>query len=148
MAVKHFENDGKILCGTKGKNPNITNIKDDVTCKRCLKKLETPSEKTLKKKSKKKLRIYFVENKKFGYCLEINNDALLKLGDNLDDKIGVMIMFKNSGMSSCSMKFTGPVTQMIKTNELNFLREWFFEKRHELNNNLTVLDCKKAFSKN
>ena len=39
MAVTHFINKGTILCGTKAKSFKSTEVKELVTCKRCLKKL-------------------------------------------------------------------------------------------------------------
>jgi hypothetical protein len=147
MAVTHFEIDGNILCGSKAKTIKSSAVKEDVTCKRCLKKLETPADKTLKKVSKKKINIKFIEHKRFGFCLEINNDAILKLGDDLDERVGIMIMFTNAGMMSTSARFTGPVSQMITKKELDFLKEWFYNKRNENGkvNDIYVSDCKEAF---
>jgi len=47
--VRHYKTDDKILCNTKAKKIVFTEIKVDVTCKKCLKKL-SPTPKKVKEK--------------------------------------------------------------------------------------------------
>jgi hypothetical protein len=54
MAVLHFINKSEILCGTKAKTFKSTEVKELVTCKRCLKKLGVASVPTKKTKPKRK----------------------------------------------------------------------------------------------
>ena len=142
MAVVHYTNG----CGRCGKKSEITDDKDKVTCKRCLKKLETKTEKIVKKAKKKNINIKFKNDKKHGYCLKVNNDAILTLGKDLDSKIGTMMLLKRNGMSSCSIKFKGPVTQMLTNKELNILRNCFSTINND-NGNVTVNDCKEIFER-
>ena len=139
----HFENDGKVLCQTKGKKIDCTTDKSLVTCKRCLKKLD-PEFKTRPKKNAK-IKFEYIVHKKFNHCLKINNDTFLKLGEKLEDPIKMMVVFKAGSMMSTSLKFVGPVISMLTDKELNLLKDWFSAKKEETNNSITINDVKEAF---
>ena len=147
MAVVHFKKDGNIVCGTKAAQYTSTENKAEVTCKRCIKKLENKTTK-VKKTSKKALvgkgGIEFVEDSKHGFGLAVGRDTLLKLGKTLDSKIGVITFFNPLGIMTTSMKFaSSTVEQIISVNEINFLRT-LFEDIKSKKGFVTVFDVKEA----
>ena len=148
--VTHFEKEGKIFCGSKAKAPVTTSIKSDVTCKRCLKKLEGSKSPKVKKATKKSVvgkgGIEFVEDKKHGFGLTVGRDTLLKLGDSMDSKIGVITFFNPLGIMTTSVKFASPtVEQIVSVNEINFLRDLFASLKSE-KEHVLVSDVKEALA--
>jgi len=167
MAVKHFVTKNNIICGTKAKKPLTTEVKELVTCKRCLKKLgivipkkdatqkpkkdatQKPKNRTIEKnqtKRKKPLGIHYIKDKKWGHCLKINSNVLLKIGDDLDDKVNVLIIISTEGMMSTSMKFANTL-QLLKVKEANYLRGWFINHKMHNGGVVYVHEVKEAFEK-
>ena len=137
MAVKHFDSGNGVLCNTKAKKIESTSIESEVTCKRCLKKLSTMEPRND--------NIKFVEHKQLKYCLCINDNVFLKLGDDINDRITTMILSKDGSIVSTNMRLGGKVSQLIPEKDLTFLKEWFMMKKVEQNNNIYVHDCKDFF---
>jgi len=147
MAVKHFEKDGVVLCGTKGNVVEKTTVKSEVTCKRCLKKLSTPAHKEVSKKSTTVTDLDFIEHKKFGFCLDFGRDTILKVGDELDEKVGVMMFLTPAGMFSTSARFaSAQVREFASENQINALKEWFAGVKAS-KGFVTVADIKEKFVK-
>jgi len=161
MAVKHFKSGDDILCGTKAKKPLTTEVKELVTCKRCMKKLgiEIPkAEKPKKDKTAKPKRtveenrtrrkqppgLHYIEDRKWGHCLQINPDVMLKFGDGLEEKVNIMILIGSKGMTSTSMRFANAL-QFLKVKEVNFLRGWFINQKMHNGGVVYVKEVKEAF---
>jgi|SRR6056297_543796 len=140
MGINHFKDEnGGVLCKSKGKNINLTDNIKDVTCKRCLKKLESVED-IIKPDSE----IKFTEHKKLKYCLSIN-DVFLKIGDNLNDKVTKMILSKDGGIVSTNIRFSGKkVLDILSENDILYLYEWF-DKRIMENKSVYVYECKEFF---
>ena len=138
MTVIHYKTkNDEIICGTKSKKINSTTKKGEVTCKKCLKKLETKVEKYAKKN-----KIKFIINKKFGPCIEIK-EILLKLGDTFTSEIGLMILLSPLGMTSTSMKLAN-VGHFLSNKDINFLRKMFINLKNE-HGDVSVLHVQEIF---
>jgi len=159
MAVKHFEVDGKIICGTKVKTPITTEVKELVTCKRCIKKLGIKDNSILTKKTPKKKKpvknatkrsqpsyIKYVNDRKWGHCLQVSHGTLVKFGDELEDRVNIIVLIATTGMMSTSMRFSN-VLQILSVKEANFLRGWFINHKMHNGGRVLVSEVKEAFSK-
>jgi len=163
MSVKHFQSiaGGDAICGTKGKSPEFANNVNLITCKKCLKildKMENPTpkkkksttiERTIPKnltKRKKPKNLKFIDDRKWGYCLQVNASTLLKLGENLNDKITIMTLITDSGIMSTSMQFYN-VNQILSIKESNYLRGWFINHKMHNGGKVLISEVKEAFEK-
>ena len=136
--VLHYQEvDGKIICETTKENVETTDLKTEVTCKKCLRKIKALSRKKIN-------TIKFIEDRKWGFCLKIRT-VFLKLGDNLDSKIGTMILVNDAGMLSTSMKMYGNVLDLLSIKEANYLRGWFLNFSMSNGGTVLVSDVKEAF---
>jgi len=139
--VLHYQEvDGKVICETTKENVETTDLKTEVTCKKCLRKIKALSRKKINK-------IKFIEDRKWGFCLKIRT-VFLKLGDNLDSKIGTMILVNDAGMLSTSMKMYGNVLDLLSIKEANYLRSWFLNFSMGNGGTVLVSDVKEAFQEN
>lgn len=152
MTVHYTAAENTTLCGTKSKNvPTLTTDKALVDCKRCLKKLNAPVKevKVAKKNktvSKGKGNVEYVKHERHGHCLSVGRGTLLRLGKDLNAKVGVMTLGNELGMTSTSMKFAGGAAQLISDNEVEFLRNSFTELKKVNNGVVLVADVVKAFT--
>ena len=146
--VIHYKNvDDEIVCKSKAKKISSTTDKALVTCKRCLKKLNAkPTDKKPTKKKPIPSKIKYVFDKKLKHCLQINNNAILKLGDDTFERIGTMILFHNRNMVSTSIKFCGPIISILSAKEIKYLRNWFLVKKEETGNKILISDVIEAFT--
>ena len=118
--VTHFVKDGKVLCGTKAKAPVTSETFSEVTCKRCLKKAETNTN-----------GAKAVEDRKHGFCLEFKNGKILKLGNDLNMEVGMMVVMDKTGHTVTSMKLSN-TRGLLDRKEENFFRNYFDTKKTEL----------------
>ena len=158
MAVKHFMVEDKIICGTKGKSPELAGRVDAITCKRCLKKLDAMENGTLTKKvpkkkipknatrRKKPSMVEYINDRKWGHCLELAGGTLVKFGDELEDKVNIIVLIAATGMMSTSMRFAN-VLQILKVKEANFLRGWFINHKMHNGGRVLVSEVREAFTK-
>lgn len=118
--VIHYVKDDQVFCGTKSKTPATTEKFSEVTCKRCLKKMETVTG-----------GFKSFEDKKHGYCLAFRNGNILKIGNDIDDEIGTMLFMGKNGISSTSMKISNSRGFLNKKEE-KYLRNYFDTKKNDL----------------
>lgn len=124
--VTHFIKDGKVLCGTKAKSPATSDVFKDVTCKKCIKKMQTSTHGARS-----------VENRKHGFCLEFNNGNLLRIGNDLNSEIGIIVAMSSQGQTVTSMKMSNTRGVLDKKQE-SFFRNYFENKKSELGRNPVV----------
>lgn len=126
--VTHFVKDGQVVCGTKAKSPVTTETFSDVTCKKCMKKMETSTH-----------GAKAVEDRKHGFCLEFKNGKLLKIGDELDKEVGMMVIMDHTGHTVTSMKMAN-TRGLLDRKEENFFRNYFDTKKTDLDRKPLVSD--------
>ena len=138
MTVSHFTKDGKApFCGTKARKnaPTLVDNKEDVTCKKCKKSMSTHNQ-----------GITFHESRKHGFYLQINRQSILKLGGNIDGKIGVMSMMKGDGALSTSIKFaSNNLMQFTNMKTINYLKRVFNSMKESNGDYIRVSDVKDMF---
>ena len=123
----HFEKNGTPIC-SNAKNIDLRFVfakdKEDITCLKCKKKLSTEAN-----------GLEFYLNKKHGYCVKINRFTHLRLGENLYDKLDILVVLSKDKISSTSCKFASvPIlSQFISIKLINYLRTIFQEMKDRNN---------------
>jgi hypothetical protein len=131
MAVTHYNKDGKILCGTKGKAPFYSTDKKKVTCKKCLKKMQSVNYSSKSSDSNNLNPFKIANHKSYKYCLTNNSDAFIKIGDNDTDTVKTIVILNSNGQYGTSMKFAGK-NNPLKKDETDFLKNYFDKKKADL----------------
>lgn len=126
--VTHFTEKGQVLCGTKAKAPVTTETFSEVTCKKCLKKMEASTN-----------GAKAVEDRKHGFCLELKGGKLLKIGNELNAEVGMMVVMDKTGHTVTSMKMAN-TRGLLDKKEENFFRGYFDTKKSDLGRKPSVSD--------
>ncbi len=134
MPVTHYVIKNKIVCGIKSNNPLITNDQKFVTCKNCLKKI--PKEEHL-------FDISLVYTPKWKYCLKIDDDTLIKIGDTVDEYITIIAIInkKNIVTSTIVLENTDRILKILTNEQLTMVKN-LFTKAKEKFNRFTIDDIK------
>ena len=138
MTVKHFTKNNKTpFCGTKARKnaPVLVDTKEQVTCKKCKKAMTSHNQ-----------GITFHESRKHRFYLQLNRYTMLKLGCDLDGKIGVMSMMKADAIVSTSIKFASSnLTQFVNMKTINYLKKCFNDMKESNGGHVLVSDVKDMF---
>ncbi len=140
LTVIHYNNDGKPICSNAknvDKRLKLSKTKSEVTCSKCKKKMSSTN-----------IGISFYEDRRHGFCLELNRFTTLTLGRNMEDKLGYLTIMTRNKQSSTSCKFVSNciLLQFISLKKINFLRKTFDNLKIKHNRNeLYVKDLSEVF---
>jgi len=163
--VVHLEYNNKVLCGTNASNILKSVNREDVTCKRCLAKLvrldkfnkhenivplKLSNDKPMvsnpiKKQEYTETRdVVFVMDRRYGPCILFDDNTIVKLGDKISDRLGIVAIINKKGKILSGPLLKGAEGITLSSGVETF-RNWF-RKQKETRDIVMISEVKSSFT--